>query len=148
MLLGWWLFKKENFSALVSKSPDGDILSRILHRWQYNVFRGSSSKSGKDALEKIIQRKITTVITPDGPRGPVKEMKNGALIVSNRTGFPVIPVKIDYITKKVLYKSWDKFEIPLPFSKCKVSFGKSYSYREFLSNDKLQKFKQEISSQM
>jgi len=148
MLIGWWLFKKENFSALVSKSSDGDILSKLLQEWQYDVYRGSSSKGGKDAIEKIIQCKKSTVITPDGPRGPVKEMKNGALIISNKTGFPFIPIKIDYSKKKILYKSWDKFEIPLPFSECKVSFGKSYTYKEFLSDNELLNYKQEISSQM
>jgi len=148
MLIGWWLFKKENFSALISKSSDGDILSKLLQGWQYDVFRGSSSKGGKDALEKIIQGNKSAVITPDGPRGPAKKMKNGALIISNKTGFPIIPVKIDYSKKKVLNKSWDKFEIPLPFSECKVSFGKSCLYKEFLSDDELLNYKQEISSQM
>jgi hypothetical protein len=148
MLIGWWLFKKENFSALISKSPDGDILSKLLQGWQYDVFRGSSSKGGKDALEKIIKENKSTVVTPDGPRGPVKEMKNGALIISNKTGFPIIPIKIDYSKKKILHKSWDKFEIPLPFSECKVYFGKSYFYEEFLKDDELQDYKQEISSQM
>ena len=148
MLIGWWFFKKENFSALVSKSSDGDILSKLLQEWQYVVFRGSSSKGGKDAIEEIIQCKKSTVITPDGPRGPAKEMKNGALIISNKTGYPIIPIKIDYSKKKILHKSWDRFEIPLPFSECKVSFGKSYFYEEFLSDDELLNYKREISSQM
>ena len=148
MLIGWWLFKKENFSALVSKSSDGDILSKLLQGWQYEVFRGSSSKGGRDALVKIIKENKSIVITPDGPRGPAKEMKNGALIISNKTGFPIIPIKIDYSKKKILQNSWDKFEVPLPFSECKVSFGKSYFYEEFLKDDELLNLKQEISSQM
>ena len=75
-------------------------------------------------------------------------MKNGALIISNKTGYPIIPIKIDYSKKKILHKSWDKFEIPLPFSECKVSFGKNYFYKEFLSDDELLNYKREISSQM
>jgi len=151
MLTGWWLFKKEKCFALVSKSKDGDILTRLLHKWKYDVIRGSSSKSGKEALEQIIGE-ITdgnsVVLTPDGPRGPTKEIKNGALIISNRTGYPIIPVKINYSKKKILNKSWDKFEIPLPFSKCEVSFGKHFYYKEFLYDKDLSNFKQEISSQM
>lgn len=151
MLLGWWLFKKENYLALVSKSKDGDILTRLLHKWKYNVIRGSSSKGGKDALEQIIgeiSNGNSVVITPDGPRGPANEIKNGALIISNRTGYPIIPMKINYSKKKILNKSWDKFEIPLPFSKCEVSFGKRFYYKEFLYDDDLSKFKHDISSQM
>ena len=118
MLLGWWLFKKENCLALVSKSKDGDILTRLLHNFKYNVIRGSSSKGGKDALEQIINEISngnSVVITPDGPGGPARGIKNGALIISNRTGYPIIPVKINFSRKKILNKSWDKFEIPLPF---------------------------------
>jgi lysophospholipid acyltransferase (LPLAT)-like uncharacterized protein len=151
MLIGWWLFKKENYLALVSKSKDGDILTRLLYNWKYNVIRGSSSKGGKDALEQIINdisNGNSVVITPDGPRGPAREIKNGALIISNKTGYPIIPVKINYSRKKILNKSWDKFEIPLPFSKCEVSFGKHFYYKEFLYDNDLSNFKQEISSQM
>ena len=151
MLIGWWLFKKENCLALVSKSKDGDILTRLLHNWKYNVIRGSSSKGGKDALEQIIGEitdSNSVVITPDGPRGPAREIKNGALIISNRTGYPIIPVKIKYSKKNILKKSWDRFEIPLPFSKCEVSFGKHFYYKEFLYDNDLSSFKQEISSQM
>ena len=151
MLIGWWLFKKENYLALVSKSKDGDILTRLLKKWKYFVIRGSSSKGGKDALEQIfgeITDGNSVVITPDGPRGPAREIKNGALIISNRTGYPIIPVKINYSMKKILYKSWDKFEIPLPFSECEVSFGKHFYYKEFLYDNNLSNFKQDISSQM
>jgi lysophospholipid acyltransferase (LPLAT)-like uncharacterized protein len=151
MLIGWWLFKKEDYLALVSKSRDGDILTRLLHNWKYNVIRGSSSKGGKDALEQIfgeITDGNSVVITPDGPRGPAKEIKNGALIISNRTGYPIIPVQINYSKKKILDKNWDKFEIPLPFSKCEVSFGKHFYYKEFLYDNDLSNFKQEISSKM
>ena len=151
MLIGWWLFKKENYLALVSKSKDGDILTRLLKKWKYFVIRGSSSKGGKDALEQIfgeITDGNSVVITPDGPRGPAREIKNGALIISNRTGYPIIPIKIDCSNKKILKKSWDKFEIPLPFSKCEVSFGKHFYYKEFLYDNNLSNFKQDISSQM
>jgi lysophospholipid acyltransferase (LPLAT)-like uncharacterized protein len=151
MLIGWWLFKKDNFFALVSKSSDGDILSKLLNGWKYKVIRGSSSKGGKDALEHLIDEidnGSSVVITPDGPRGPENKIKNGALIISNKTGFPIIPIKINYLKKKILLKSWDKFEIPLPFSKCEVSFGCSFYYKEFLYDDKLVNFKFELSSQM
>ena len=151
MLIGWWLFKDRRAAALVSKSKDGDILNRVLLKWNYKVIRGSSSQGGKEAINDIsefVNKNNSAVLTPDGPRGPAKEIKNGALIISNRCGLPVIPVKIIYQRKKVLSKSWDKFEIPLPFSKCEVYFGKEFFYNKFLPENELAELKKEISNEL
>ncbi len=151
MLIGWHLFKGKKYSALVSQSKDGDMLTRILKKWNYNVTRGSSSKGGKEAVNEIIvslKDRSSAVVTPDGPRGPMYEIKNGALIIANKTGYPVIPVKIVMSKKKVLSKSWDKFEIPLPFSKCTAEFGEKMYYPEFLDDAELTEFKSKLSSQM
>lgn len=151
MIIGWWLFKNRKSAALVSASEDGEILSRLLVKWNYKVVRGSSSKGGKDALKELIEivnKNHSAIITPDGPRGPAGEIKNGALIVSNRCSIPLIPVKIIYHRKKVLSKSWDRFEIPLPFSECDVYFGNKYSYDEYLNEKDLSELKKTISNEM
>jgi len=152
MILGWWLFRDRKFAALVSQSKDGEILTRLLNKWGYNTFRGSSSKGGKEALAELnstIQTASTSaVITPDGPRGPALQIKNGALILAKENNIPIIPLKITYYKKKILIKSWDKFELPLPFSKCDVTFGEKHYYNEFLEKDKLAEFKQRLSDQM
>lgn len=151
MLLGWWLLKNRKPYAIVSKSKDGEILNGVLTNWNYKVARGSSSKGGKEALEEIIDNagsENVIVVTPDGPRGPVNEIKNGVLIISNKTGLPIIPVRIIYSKKIILKKSWDKFEIPLPFSDCLVIFGNSYNYPAYLDDTELQKLKSKLSKEM
>ena len=151
MMIGWWLFKDRRSAALVSQSKDGDILNSLLMNWEYKIVRGSSSKGGKDAIQaltEIVNKNYSAVITPDGPRGPAGEIKNGALIISNRCGIPVMPVKIIYQRKKILTKSWDKFEIPLPFSECDVYFGNEYSYEKYLSENELAELKKTISNEM
>jgi len=150
MLIGWKLFRNKRYIALVSQSKDGQILSSILSKWKYQVIRGSSSKGGKEAIKSIVENSgnIPVVLTPDGPRGPAQEIKNGALILSNKTGLPIIPVKITYAKKKILIKSWDKFEIPFPFSKCVVEFGNEYGYNEYLPDNELIDFKNLLKQQM
>lgn len=151
MLAGWMLFRNRKYSAIVSQSKDGEMLSSLLQKWSYEVYRGSSSKGGKEALEMTIEDVSSgnsAVITPDGPRGPALEIKNGPLIISNRCGVPVIPVKILYAKSITLQKSWDKFEIPLPFTKCEVIFGKENHYREFLNDRELKSFKDSLKVQM
>ena len=151
MIAGWYLFRNRKAAAIVSQSKDGEILSKILKRWDYIVCRGSSSKGGKEALKELIEfgrQGYSIVITPDGPRGPVNELKNGALIAANECGIPVIPINIKYSSKKILEKSWDKFEIPFPFSKCEVKIGAEYYYEQFLEEEELTDFKNKIKKEL
>lgn len=151
MLIGWWIFRNKKFGSLVSQSKDGEILSSILNNWKYIVVRGSSSKAGKEALNKVINLAETgnsVVLTPDGPRGPAGFIKHGALIISYECQIPIIPMKIYNYNKKIIFKSWDKFEIPLPFSKCQVHFGEKHFYKQFLYDNELNDFKQSITNEM
>lgn len=150
MLLGWWLFRKRNAAAIVSQSKDGEILTGILKNWNYKIVRGSSSKGSKEALKELILLggNNSIVITPDGPRGPLNEIKNGALIVSNQCEIPIIPVKLVFSKKIILTKSWDKFEIPYPFSKCEVNYGKEHFYKNYLEEPKLTEFKRNLINEM
>ena len=122
MIFPWFFFKKQKMSALVSGSKDGELLFRILKKWNYNVHRGSSSKGGKDALEKLIElaeENFSIAITPDGPGGPVFKMKPGAVIVSKKSQIPLILIGIGF-NKKWKLKSWDSFEIPKLFSRVNI----------------------------
>lgn len=122
---GWWAVHKLRPVALVSKSKDGMILASVLERWGYKLARGSSGKNGREALEEAIQlirsgdAKVLA-ITPDGPRGPRHEMKRGAFLAAKALDLPLFMLHIDYSRKKVFSKSWDRFEVPLPFSKVRV----------------------------
>jgi hypothetical protein len=151
MLLGWWLFKDQNPLALVSQSSDGEILTNLLRNWHYEIIRGSSSKGGKEALKELILKSINgkpIIITPDGPQGPANKFKNGPLIISMEKNYDIIPVKIIFNKKIVLVKSWDNFEIPLPFSNCKVIFGSPFKYQKYLNEKELINFKNNICKQM
>jgi lysophospholipid acyltransferase (LPLAT)-like uncharacterized protein len=125
MLLAWYLHRNKNFTALISKSQDGDLLEKILKHWKYNVIRGSSSNGGEVALGIMVdyaRNNETVVITPDGPRGPINKMKAGAVITAKKSRTPLILFGIGYKKKRVL-KSWDKFEIPKFFSEAKAVYS-------------------------
>jgi lysophospholipid acyltransferase (LPLAT)-like uncharacterized protein len=133
MLLAWFLHRNKNFTALISKSKDGDLLEKILKHWKYNVIRGSSSKGGDVALGIMIdyaRNNESVVITPDGPRGPINRMKAGVIITAKKSKVPLILLGIGYKKKKIL-KSWDKFEIPMLFS----SANAVYSEPVYVSSD-------------
>jgi lysophospholipid acyltransferase (LPLAT)-like uncharacterized protein len=137
MLLAWFLHRNKNFTALISKSKDGDLLEKILLHWKYNVIRGSSSKGGDVALGIMVdyaRNNESVIITPDGPRGPVNRMKAGAIITAKRSKTPLILLGVGYNKKRVL-KSWDKFEIPKFFSSAKVVYSDPVYINSDLSFD-------------
>src|SRR5664279_4094417 len=99
MLLAWFLHRNKNFTALISKSKDGDLLEKILKHWKYNVIRGSSSKGGEVALGIMVdyaKNNESVAITPDGPRGRINKMKAGAVITAKKSKAPLILVGIGY----------------------------------------------------
>jgi hypothetical protein len=110
---------------LISASRDGDLLSDAIHRFDYEVVRGSSSKLGASGLlqlSDVLGGGRDVVITPDGPRGPAYELGPGIIFLAQKTGTPVLPMNMEY-SSCWRVKSWDRFIIPKPFSKVRVIIG-------------------------
>jgi lysophospholipid acyltransferase (LPLAT)-like uncharacterized protein len=125
MLLPWYLHGNPNVVALTSKSKDGNLLAKLLKKWNYKVVRGSSSAGGEIALGIMVdyaKNNHSIAITPDGPKGPRHKFKAGAIITAKKSGLPIILVGIGYQRKKIL-KNWDKFEVPHFFSRAKVVYS-------------------------
>ncbi len=125
MLFPWFEKRDKKFLGLISQSKDGELLARMLKKWNYKVTRGSSSKGGDVALGIIVdylKYEGSVAITPDGPRGPRHEMKAGAVVAAKKSGLPLVLLGVGYKNKFTL-NNWDKFEIPKPFSKVKLIFS-------------------------
>lgn len=125
MLPVWKFFEGANPFGVVSLSRDGEILSQLLGKWGFTLIRGSSSKNSKETLEEITNAAVNhfVLITPDGPRGPIRKFKPGAAVAAMRAGAPLYFCAPSIRRKKTLSKSWDKFEIPLPFSRIDLVFS-------------------------
>jgi hypothetical protein len=109
-------------AALVSASKDGALLAAILGRFGVEQVRGSSSRRGPQALLELTshaRKGYDLAITPDGPRGPRYVVQQGVIALAQITGLPIIPVTCN-TKRKVCLKSWDRFQIPLPFSSCEL----------------------------
>ncbi len=119
--------------ALISASKDGAWLVAFFERvGGMRAARGSSSRLGRQAVSALldVQRAGHDIgITPDGPRGPCYDFKPGAVIVPRRTGAPLLLVGGEF-TAAVRLNSWDRFYLPLPFSRVKMRC-------EVIENDRL-----------
>jgi lysophospholipid acyltransferase (LPLAT)-like uncharacterized protein len=125
MLYLVYLYRRQRFTILVSRSRDGEFVSRILQRFGAHVTRGSSSRGGAQALLEMarhIRSGYHAAVTPDGPRGPRYKVQPGIVALAQQTGAAILPVTYSARWKKVL-RSWDGFVVPLPFSRVVVIYG-------------------------
>jgi hypothetical protein len=105
-------------AAIVSASKDGALVARVLEHFGVEPVRGSTSRRGPQALRELVsqaERGFDLAITPDGPRGPCYEVQEGVIAMAQLTGLPVIPTSYS-VNPKYRLKSWDRFQIPLPFA--------------------------------
>jgi lysophospholipid acyltransferase (LPLAT)-like uncharacterized protein len=108
--------------ALISASKDGAFLSAVLTKFGVLAVRGSSSRRGPQALLELTshaKRGHDVAITPDGPRGPRYVVQEGVISLAQVTGLSIVPVTWNTCWK-ICAKSWDRFQIPLPFARCEM----------------------------
>jgi lysophospholipid acyltransferase (LPLAT)-like uncharacterized protein len=111
--------------VIVSPSMDGELMSRVLKLLRFEVFRGDTERKGSRALIELIKygRKGHEIaITPDGPKGPRRKAKKGVFLVAQKTGLPLLAVRITS-RKSFRFSSWDKFMLPYPFSRIEIELN-------------------------
>jgi lysophospholipid acyltransferase (LPLAT)-like uncharacterized protein len=110
---------------LISPSVDGEIGVMIVSRFGGHVIRGSASHTGARALrdyyDALVKQGISPSITPDGPKGPRFVFKPGAIILSQMSQRPIVPMA--YAASRAWLIAWDKFVIPVPFSRIVIAIG-------------------------
>jgi lysophospholipid acyltransferase (LPLAT)-like uncharacterized protein len=119
-----YLHRRQNIVLLISSSKDGELVSGPAELLGYKTARGSSRRGGSAASRKLIKlsKNHNLAITPDGPKGPNKKIKDGIITLSYLTKLPIIPIAVD-VKKERIFNSWDKFRLPHLFSKINVSYG-------------------------
>ena len=136
--------------ALISASHDGGMLSRALRYFGVDAVRGSSSRRGAQALLELTswtERGHAVAITPDGPRGPRYRIHDGIIGLAQLSGLPVIPVS-GFIHPKIQLRSWDKFQIPLPFARCEIRVGAPLAVPRALTEEQRAALKEELHARM
>ena len=130
---------QENLYSLVSPSTDGEIIARTLRLFGVRTIRGSSYKSGSTAFRNLIRvvrdNNGRVFITVDGSRGPVFKVQKGILHLAKISGKPVLPVTYG-AEKAHVFKSWDRFIIPHPFTRVVIIYGEPvYLHRDSSEED-------------
>ncbi len=134
---GFGIKQNNNYVVMISESKDGELIARIVEHLGHTTARGSSSRGGLKALIQMVrsiqQEKRVGIFTVDGPRGPRHEVKKGIILAAQRADALIFPVRA-FSRRKFVFKSWDRFEIPWPFSICRIRVGAPL----WVSKEKLQ----------
>ena len=137
-------------AAMVSASKDGGMLARILEHFHVEPVRGSSSRRGPQALRELItwgERGYDLAITPDGPRGPRYHVQEGVVSTAQITGLVIVPVSYR-LNWKLQLKSWDRFQVPLPFARCEITVGRVMRVPREATSVERETLRQQLESEM
>jgi lysophospholipid acyltransferase (LPLAT)-like uncharacterized protein len=125
ILPGLHYFRNRGIVVITSQNFDGEWIARILHRFGFRTARGSSSRGGARALVQL-RRDLAAgrpaAFTVDGPRGPARVVQPGVVFLAGATGHPILPYHVEADRRWTL-NSWDRTQIPKPFSTVALVIG-------------------------
>jgi hypothetical protein len=123
-----FLRKDRGVAILSSDSKDGERSAATWRWFGIHAVRGTASDDGARALVRMIQavkQGWDFGITPDGPRGPLMELKPGTLALARKTGAWIVPVTLAF-DRCFDLNTWDRMVIPYPFATCVIKYGEPY----------------------
>lgn len=143
---------KARFMVFVSQSKDGEIIARVLERLGHSTVRGSSTRGGVRALlqaKRTMERdNCMAAFTVDGPRGPRHKAKDGIIYLAQRAGAKIVPVRA-YPERRKEFNSWDRFILPMPFTRCSLYIGEPMEVTtEKLDKEVLKRERERLEAQM
>ena len=135
----------------VSRSRDGEHISAVLRHLGYgDPPRGSSSRGGSGALRAIVRRLKAGCIVGflvDGPRGPARVPKAGIIAAARISGQPILPIAL-VAHPRILFRSWDRTQLPLPFARVVVVYGEPMPVEKDPENEREEAALKELAGRL
>ena len=120
-----YFWRRRGIVVMTSENVDGEWIAKIILRFGYGTARGSTSHGGRRALVQLrrdMRAGKPAAFTVDGPRGPAGTAQPGAVWLASLTGSPILPFHIE-ADRSWSARSWDRTQIPKPFSQIAVAIG-------------------------
>lgn len=137
-----------NLAMLLSRHRDAELLSYAAHHFGFEFVRGSTNRGGVAALRQLLDRsqRMHLTITPDGPRGPRRQLAPGCVYLASKLGLPLVAMGYAYDRPWRVRNAWDQFAIPRPFSRARAIPSGEIFVPPNLDRDGLEHFRQKIEN--
>lgn len=147
LLLPTYHYAGPNMYTLVSQHADGELVANLLHNLGFKVVRGSTTRGGVLAVRHCLRTAENghLVLTPDGPRGPRRQVHDGLIYLASRSGRPIIPVGIGYC-RPWRARSWDRFAVPRPWSRARCVSGVPIVIPRDMERSQLAAYRQQVQA--
>jgi lysophospholipid acyltransferase (LPLAT)-like uncharacterized protein len=121
LLLLAYHYAQPDVHVLISEHADGQLITEVCQRLGFGVVRGSKTRNGARAMRDMLRLTEAghVAITPDGPRGPRRQLQSGLIYLAARSGLPIVPIGVGY-RRPWRARSWDRFAVPRPFSRARL----------------------------
>jgi len=143
MNLPLYHLRNRKITALVSRSWDGEVITRIIKRLGYLTRRGSPREGGREGFIEMLRdlrNGKLVAIFPDGPTGPRHSLHDGVVHLARLSGCPIVP--FSFAAKPAWrLKSWDKHMIPKPFSRGLIMFHEPFTLPRKIESDQMDKYR-------
>lgn len=147
---GTYFFRNRGIVVMSSLSFDGEYIARFIKRIGYGTVRGSSTRRAVSSLVEMIRlmkKGIPMAFAIDGPKGPKYIAKMGACMLSKKTGNPIMPFVVES-RKYWEVGSWDKLQIPKPFSQVRVIIGEPIYVSKEANDEELENSRAELQKSL
>lgn len=143
-------FQRRGIVVITSENFDGEWIARIIERFGYGTARGSTSRGARRAMLQLVRdmaRGHAAAFTLDGPRGPACIAQPGAVWLGKATGSPIIPFHMEASSHWTM-NSWDRTQVPKPFSTIAVAIGEPLSVPRSSGDDELEAARRELQRRL
>jgi lysophospholipid acyltransferase (LPLAT)-like uncharacterized protein len=138
-----------NLAGLISQHRDGGYLADSVLIAGIQPVRGSTSRGGAEAVREILGLPdLHLAMTPDGPRGPRRKMKEGIVFISSRSDRPIVPTALVCSRQWSVPGSWTNMAIPKPFSKVTLITGTPITIPIELPREEMMAWAEFVSDEM
>jgi hypothetical protein len=135
---------------MASPSRDGEFIAEVARGLGFVVCPGSRRKGGVQALQRLaayVRRGHSCGLVADGSRGPARMAQKGILYLARETQAPILPLAVA-ARHKITFRTWDRFELPLPGSRLAVLVGDPLAVPPEARRPALELYRQDLESRL
>jgi lysophospholipid acyltransferase (LPLAT)-like uncharacterized protein len=149
MLLLAYQYGRRDIRVLISQHADGELIAEACRHLKFRLVRGSTTRGGAEAVRQMLRLAGGShlAITPDGPRGPRRQVQAGLVYLAAKTGLPIVPIGIAF-HRAWRMRSWDRFALPHPWSAAECVTAEPIHVPEGADKEQLEAYRRRVEEAM